>query len=411
MGDKIHDIFNNEFFMMLVNIGISIAMDHLSDWFGDKILDKLDDKSNYWSYSDIKFYCILHKSLFKLINQGIIPYATYIFDAKIIKKNNDDDYSNLVSKMFVFLEMNGFGYPIIDLIYIAYKNFKDMKEKDHNEINIINVKNEIADKTENKKGLSQYELHKAYKKKKMNLDDNYADVLAIYWITMFYLPIYPIGIIQSFLNLLFKFITEKNFLSNIYKRPSYINPHFGFLCFNFFNFGFFLFLLGNLIFFKNEDNKSCFGSLYIIFMTFVLIFPFYYIAKLLVNCCCCSKKIRIEFILNKEITVLISKKNEKFIVVQNKYIKKLSLNPQEIIFNLNSLNGIEINPEEKIDSQMNESNRQRNKIEVYVRFKNGNKKEDVNTNEIKNETLNINENEMINGIKKREKIIIDDYKL
>ena len=86
MGDKIHDIFNNEFFIMLVNIGISIALDHLSDWFGDKILDKLDDESNYWSYSDIKFYCILNKSLFKLINQGIIPYATYIFDAKIIKK-------------------------------------------------------------------------------------------------------------------------------------------------------------------------------------------------------------------------------------------------------------------------------------------------------------------------------------
>ena len=57
-------------------------------------------------------------------------------------------------------------------------------------MNTINVKKEISEKTENKKGLSQYEPQKIYKKKEMKLDDNYSDVLAIYWITMFYLPIY-----------------------------------------------------------------------------------------------------------------------------------------------------------------------------------------------------------------------------
>ena len=49
------------------------------------------------------------------------------------------------------------------------------------------------------------------KKKEMDLEGNYSDILAIYWITMFYLSIYPVGIIQSFFNLLFKFIIEKIF--------------------------------------------------------------------------------------------------------------------------------------------------------------------------------------------------------
>ena len=94
------------------------------------------------------------------------------------------------------------------------------------------------------------------------------------------MSIYPVGMIQSFLNLLFKFVIEKNFLMNVYKRPEFVNPKIGFFCFNFFNFGFFLFLLGNLIFFKNEYNKNCFGFVYILIMILILIFPFYLLGKL-----------------------------------------------------------------------------------------------------------------------------------
>ena len=45
----------------------------------------------------------------------------------------------------------------------------------------------------------------------MDLEGDYSDILSTYWITMFYVSIYPIGVIQSFLNLLFKYIIEKIF--------------------------------------------------------------------------------------------------------------------------------------------------------------------------------------------------------
>ena len=46
--------------------------------------------------------------------------------------------------------------------------------------------------------------------------------------------------------ILFSFYYKKNLLLNVYKRPEYINPKFGFLCFNFFNIGFPLFLFWDI---------------------------------------------------------------------------------------------------------------------------------------------------------------------
>lgn len=364
LSDKIHKIFNNQIFLIIVNVIISILLEMLNDLFEDNVDEQLKSEINYWSYSDIKFYSILHKSIFKFISQGIIPFGTYLMYEKLINKNNNDDYSNLASKMFVFIEMDGFGYPIIDIIYSSFKNVKNMKEKEENEINTNNIKKDISIKLENKEGLTTYELDKANKKESFKLEENYANILVTYWITMFYLPIYPIGIIQSFLNLLFKFITEKNFLSNIYKRPKYINPHFGFLCLNYFNFGFFLFLWDNYFFFINEDNKSSFGFLYKIF-TLLFLIPYYYIAKLLTYCCC-KEKIAVEFNFNEDITILSANINKKFKEILNEYEEKLYLSHGDIIYKLNNSNGTTIQPEKSISSYMDEK---MFRIKVFVELK------------------------------------------
>ena len=175
----------------------------------------------------------------------------YIFAKK------DDDYSNLINKMFVITEMDGFVYPMIDLLYsVVFTKGKDMYESTQKMMSIENIEKEFSQNIINKEGLSRLELEESFEKKEMDLEGNYTDIITIYWITMFYASIYPIGIIQSFLNLLFKFIIEKNFLLNVYKRPVYINPHFGFFCFNFFNFGFFLFLCGDIIFLKMKIIKK-----------------------------------------------------------------------------------------------------------------------------------------------------------
>jgi hypothetical protein len=170
---------------------------------------------------------------------------------------------------------------------------KDMYESTQKMMNFENIEKEISDQIVNKEGLSRLELEQSYEKKEMDLEGSYSDILSIYWITMFYMSIYPIGIIQSFLNILFKYIIEKNFLLNVYKRPEYINPQFGFLCFNFFNFGFFAFLCGDIIFFGNEYNEKSFGTGFIVIMLLILLIPFYLIGKLIMyitNYCCLKEK-------------------------------------------------------------------------------------------------------------------------
>ena len=284
-GELIDLFTRNITSLFIINIIVSYFLGLLDTHFSDKINYLLTNNSNSWSYSDIKFYSILFQSIFKFINKGIFPLLTYYCFAK-----KDDDYSDLVSKMFIIIEMDGFGYPMIDLLFnVLLTKGRDMYESTNKMMSIENVEKEISDNVDNKDGLSRLELEESYEKKEMDLEGNYSDTLAIYWITMFYLSIYPIGIIQSFFNLLFKYIIEKNFLLNVYKRPIYVNPQFGFLCFNFFNFGFFLFLCGDIIFFKNEDNKKYFGAVYIVIMLLILLIPFFLLAKFIMwitnNCC------------------------------------------------------------------------------------------------------------------------------
>ena len=157
------------------------------------IFELLRENSNSWPYSDIKFYSILFQSIFKLISQGVFPLVTYLIFAE-----KDDNYFNLVCKMFVIIEMDGFGYPMIDWLYgVVLTKGRDMYDTTQKMMSIDNIEKEISDNVVNAEGLSRLELEQAYEKKEMDLEENYSDTLAIYWITMFYLSITDIIFIEN----------------------------------------------------------------------------------------------------------------------------------------------------------------------------------------------------------------------
>ena len=282
---------------IIVNVISIYIQEILDEWFSEIIDESLLKNSSFWSYSDIKYYSTLIKSIFKFFNIGIFPFFICIMNQKWLCEDEDEDdmYIDLVERMFVIIEMDGFGYPLIDSIFSqgAREKWEKWKELTENMMSKENINKELMEQNENEEGKNKLELREEFEKEDFELEENFSDVLAIYWITMFYLPIYPLGVIQTFLNLLFKYFIEFNFLLKSYKRPEYLNPSIGFFCFNSFSIGFFLLLLGNLIFFRNEDNKDSFGTAYIIFMILVLIIPFSYIAKLILimtKYCCLKKK-------------------------------------------------------------------------------------------------------------------------
>ena len=282
----------------VINIIVSYYLEKLDDFYGEMISTNLNAYFKYWSFSDITFYNILYQTIFKFISKGIFPILTYFLTNfayhKWFHKEYETDYTSLVSKLFIIIEMDGFGFPFIDWLVNIVPKLKGFKENSEKIFSHENIEKEINKIENNQDGLSAYELKLAIEKQDMDLEGKYSDVLSSYWITMLYFPIYPIGVIQTIFNLLFKFITEKNLLINVYKRPNYTNPSFGFFCINYFNFGFFLYLLGNFIFYRNEDNKDSFGLIYFVIMVLVFILPvFFGIARLifeLTNFCCEAKK-------------------------------------------------------------------------------------------------------------------------
>ena len=124
LGEIIDHALDNIKSLFIINIIVSYLLGLLDSLFNDKINYLLTNHSNSWSYSDIKFYSILFQSIFKFINKGIFPLLTYY----IIEKS-DDNYSDLVSKMFIIIEMDGFGYPMVDLLFnVILTKGRDMYE-------------------------------------------------------------------------------------------------------------------------------------------------------------------------------------------------------------------------------------------------------------------------------------------
>ena len=52
-------------------------------------------------------------------------------------------------------------------------------------LSLENIEKEITEQVVNKEGLSRLELEQSYEKKEMDIEGNYNDTLAIYWITCF----------------------------------------------------------------------------------------------------------------------------------------------------------------------------------------------------------------------------------
>ena len=73
--DKVAD--DNIKILFVVNIIVSYLLGLLKTLFSDKISSLMINNSSFWSYSDIKFYSILFKTIFKFINQGIFPLISY----------------------------------------------------------------------------------------------------------------------------------------------------------------------------------------------------------------------------------------------------------------------------------------------------------------------------------------------
>ena len=64
---------------IIVNIVSIIIQEVLDEWFSERIDESFLKNSSFWSYSDIKYYSTLIKSVFKFFNIGIFPFFFFFF--------------------------------------------------------------------------------------------------------------------------------------------------------------------------------------------------------------------------------------------------------------------------------------------------------------------------------------------
>ena len=75
--------------------------------------------------------------------------------------------------------------------------------------------------------------------------------------------------------------------------------------------------------------------------------------------------IQIEFDYNQQITVIQAKLDEPFKVAIDKYLLKVLLDPNNVFF---IANGRQINPEDKIENQISQSNKENKKLKILVQL-------------------------------------------
>ena len=80
---------------------------------------------------------------------------------------DDNDFSSLVQKMFVVIEMDGFGYPMIDLFrWGLFGSFKGAYDAQEQMMTAENIDKKFNEKINNAEEMTRLELENLLKRKK-----------------------------------------------------------------------------------------------------------------------------------------------------------------------------------------------------------------------------------------------------
>ena len=168
--------------------------------------------SYYLSYS-------IKLAIFTFMTSALIPFLSNYLSGKLKEHDNKTLITNM---LFLFLT-NSFLKPIvwtlnISLIIKKIRIFFIERKK---------VPNSMHFKT-------QKELNDLYEYPEMDIASKYSYISMTLLMTMFYLPIFPLGVAITLLGLILAYFLEKFNFTHHYKRPEMLNEKLGEFYFNFF---------------------------------------------------------------------------------------------------------------------------------------------------------------------------------
>jgi len=206
-------------------------------------MEKQKSKSYYYLSYSIKL------TFFTLTTSAFVPFLSNFIN----QYNNKLEYNNktLINNMLMLFLVNSFFTPLIWTL----------------NINLIIKKIRIyfIEKNQYMHFKTQKELNDIYELPDMKIAMKYSYLFKTVLMTMFFLPIFPIGVPISLLGLILAYYLEKYNFTHHYKRPEMLNQKLGKFYFNFFICIFLSYCVGNYIFSmlaKLDDYWSVFSLLF-----------------------------------------------------------------------------------------------------------------------------------------------------
>ena len=234
----------------LISIIISITN------FVGKILFK---KLTFMEQIEIKTYFYISYSIkltiFTFVTIAVLPViSNFIFGS--------DGSDILINNLFMIFITNIFLPPL--LFYLGPEYALKLYKRTNARFELKNVKYE-------KSTYTQGELNEIFENPEMDICYKYSYISNVILISLFYMSIFPIGMIFGFGALVFAYLSEFLYIS-FYKRPEILNSHLCRFYVSNFKWSIFIFALGNYIFMGqiNEHQRKNSWSLINLIVFFVL---------------------------------------------------------------------------------------------------------------------------------------------
>ena len=222
-------------------------------------------------------------TFFTFISSGIVPLVCHI-----IENGKGNKYEYLVDDMLIIFLSNSFISPLLwtfDLIYI-YKKIK---------ICLMERKKD-PDSNHN---MTQRVLNELYQLPGMKISYKYSYVAKTVLLSLFYIPIFPFGIVISLIGFIFSYYLELFNFTHLYNRPEMINEKICLFYIEYFVINLFFLNLGIYIFIKNIFSFYFLVIIFLVVFGILSIFPY----TKLIDCDCLKipKKILLNTTLYEDV--------------------------------------------------------------------------------------------------------------
>ena len=225
-----------------IDVILEIVFQTFTEW------EKHTTMTNFYLSYSVKL------TIFTFLNSALLP----LFVEKFF--NDYEGYEILISNMLMKFLINAFVSPIMWTLSVSYYLKK---------IQIcLFEKKIIGSKT-------QKDLNALYELPPMNVSAKYSYIFKTLLMSFLYIPIFPLGILISFVGFVVAYWLEKINFARYYKRPEMLNKQLCEFYVNYFIVVLFAYGIGDYIFLSDAHESKTWSLVNIIVFAVLIIIPYH----------------------------------------------------------------------------------------------------------------------------------------